>query len=133
MQFIFIADVNICLFMYVWCFSHQEEHHEGGFEPGFGSFHHQYWLDGKLVAVGVIDILPRCVSSVYLYYDPDYSYMSLGTYSALRYIQPAHFKVFDIYNHYSITGTIAEISRRNISRFCLQISHNILRQPKNRF
>eukprot|EP00878_Enallax_costatus_P031932 GHUV01035004.1.p1 GENE.GHUV01035004.1~~GHUV01035004.1.p1 ORF type:complete len:694 (+),score=284.91 GHUV01035004.1:467-2548(+) len=26
---------------------------------GYGSFHQQYWLDGKLVAVAVVDILPR--------------------------------------------------------------------------
>lgn len=41
-------------------------------------------MTGKLIAVGVIDILPRCVSSVYLFYDPDYSFLSLGVYSALR-------------------------------------------------
>ncbi|XP_054974985.1 arginyl-tRNA--protein transferase 1 isoform X3 [Sorex araneus] len=57
-----------------------------GPECGFGSFHQQYWLDGKIIAVGVVDILPRCVSSVYLYYDPDYSFLSLGIYSALREI-----------------------------------------------
>ncbi|XP_058527144.1 arginyl-tRNA--protein transferase 1 isoform X2 [Ochotona princeps] len=56
----------------------------GGPECGYGSFHQQYWLDGKIIAVGVIDILPSCVSSVYLYYDPDYSFLSLGVYSALR-------------------------------------------------
>ena len=55
-------------------------------ECGYGSFHQQYWLDGKIIAVGVIDILPYCVSSVYLYYDPDYSFLSLGVYSALREI-----------------------------------------------
>ena len=53
--------------------------------PGFGSFHQQYLLDGKIIAVGVVDILPHSVSSKYLYYDPDYSFLSLGTYSALRY------------------------------------------------
>ncbi|XP_026292402.1 arginyl-tRNA--protein transferase 1 isoform X5 [Frankliniella occidentalis] len=51
---------------------------------GYGSFHQQYWLDEKLVAVGVIDILPRCVSSVYFYYDPDFSDLTLGTYGSLR-------------------------------------------------
>uniref|UniRef100_A0A023GCT0 Arginyl-tRNA--protein transferase 1 n=1 Tax=Amblyomma triste TaxID=251400 RepID=A0A023GCT0_AMBTT len=51
-----------------------------------GSFHQQYWLDGNLIAVGVIDILPTCLSSVYLYYDPDYSFLSLGTYASLREI-----------------------------------------------
>ncbi|CAH0564456.1 unnamed protein product [Brassicogethes aeneus] len=52
-------------------------------EPGFGSFHQQYWMDDKLIAVGVIDILPRCVSSVYFFYDPDYRNLTLGTYGSL--------------------------------------------------
>ena len=36
----------------------------------YGAYHRQYLLNGKIIAVGVIDILPSCVSSVYLYYDP---------------------------------------------------------------
>ncbi|XP_071512224.1 arginyl-tRNA--protein transferase 1 isoform X2 [Panulirus ornatus] len=55
-----------------------------GPQYGYGSFHHQYWLDGRLVAVGVLDILPHCLSSVYLYYDPEFSFLSLGTYASLR-------------------------------------------------
>lgn len=51
---------------------------------GFGSFHQQYVIDGKLVAVGVIDILPRCLSSKYLFWDPDFAFLSLGKYSALQ-------------------------------------------------
>ncbi|KAL0964185.1 hypothetical protein UPYG_G00320390 [Umbra pygmaea] len=57
-----------------------------GPEPGYGSFHQQYWLDSRLVAVGVVDILPTCVSSVYLYYHPEFASLSLGSYSALREI-----------------------------------------------
>ncbi|XP_068182766.1 arginyl-tRNA--protein transferase 1 isoform X2 [Antennarius striatus] len=57
-----------------------------GPEVGYGSFHQQYLLDGRIVAVGVIDILPSCVSSVYLYYHPDFASLSLGSYSALREI-----------------------------------------------
>ncbi|XP_064000306.1 arginyl-tRNA--protein transferase 1 isoform X1 [Pogoniulus pusillus] len=64
----------------------EAENAPDGPECGYGSFHQQYWLDGKIIAVGVIDILPYCVSSVYLYYDPDYSFLSLGVYSALREI-----------------------------------------------
>uniref|UniRef100_A0A8C3U8E8 Arginyl-tRNA--protein transferase 1 n=1 Tax=Catharus ustulatus TaxID=91951 RepID=A0A8C3U8E8_CATUS len=64
----------------------EAEHPPNGPECGYGSFHQQYWLDGKIIAVGVIDILPYCVSSVYLYYDPDFSFLSLGVYSALREI-----------------------------------------------
>ncbi|KAK4277846.1 hypothetical protein QN277_015779 [Acacia crassicarpa] len=53
---------------------------------GFGSFHQQYLIDGQLVAVGVIDILPKCVSSKYLFWDPDFAFLSLGKYSALQEI-----------------------------------------------
>jgi arginine-tRNA-protein transferase len=56
----------------------------GSCSKGYGSFHQHYRLNGELIAVGVIDILNHCVSSVYLYYDPDYSFLNLGTYSALR-------------------------------------------------
>ncbi|KAG1753918.1 arginine-tRNA-protein transferase [Suillus paluster] len=50
----------------------------------YGSFHQMYRLDGELIAVGVIDILPGCVSSVYFMYDPRYEKHSLGKLSALR-------------------------------------------------
>ncbi|XP_019953162.2 arginyl-tRNA--protein transferase 1 isoform X4 [Paralichthys olivaceus] len=64
----------------------EAEYSPDGPEVGYGSFHQQYWLDGRIVAVGVIDILPTCVSSVYLYYHPDSASLSLGSYSALREI-----------------------------------------------
>ncbi|KAJ6720561.1 ARGINYL-TRNA--PROTEIN TRANSFERASE 2 [Salix viminalis] len=53
---------------------------------GFGSFHQQYVIDGRLVAVGVIDILPKCLSSKYLFWDPDFAFLSPGKYSALQEI-----------------------------------------------
>jgi len=53
------------------------------FPDGYGAYHQQYLIDGKIVCVGVLDILPHCVSSVYFYYDPDYSFLSLGTLSSL--------------------------------------------------
>ncbi|KAK7086703.1 Arginyl-tRNA--protein transferase 1 [Halocaridina rubra] len=59
-------------------------HPRSGPSQGYGSFHHQYWLDGRLIAVGVLDVLPYCISSVYLYYDPEFSFLSLGTYASLR-------------------------------------------------
>ncbi|KAI6229002.1 Arginyl-tRNA--protein transferase 1 [Aphelenchoides fujianensis] len=51
-----------------------------------GSYHQLYLIDGRIVAVGVIDILPRCLSSAYLFYDPAFAFLNLGTYSALREI-----------------------------------------------
>ncbi|XP_017761459.1 PREDICTED: arginyl-tRNA--protein transferase 1 [Eufriesea mexicana] len=59
---------------------------DDGPPSGYGSFHEQYWLDNELIAVGVIDILPSCISSVYFFYDPAYSHLSLGTFSSLREI-----------------------------------------------
>lgn len=60
---------------------------DGSVPPcGFGSFHQQYLVNGKLVAVGVIDILPKCLSSKYLFWDPDLAFLSLGKYSALQEI-----------------------------------------------
>uniref|UniRef100_A0A3Q2QR08 N-end rule aminoacyl transferase C-terminal domain-containing protein n=1 Tax=Fundulus heteroclitus TaxID=8078 RepID=A0A3Q2QR08_FUNHE len=67
-------------------YSPTAEHSPDGPELGYGSFHQQYWLDGRIVAVGVIEILPTCVSSVYLYYHPDFESLSLGSYSALRLV-----------------------------------------------
>eukprot|EP01117_Protostelium_nocturnum_P009044 TRINITY_DN3244_c0_g1_i1.p1 TRINITY_DN3244_c0_g1~~TRINITY_DN3244_c0_g1_i1.p1 ORF type:complete len:589 (-),score=181.91 TRINITY_DN3244_c0_g1_i1:287-2053(-) len=52
----------------------------------YGSFHQQYRIDGKLVAVGVVDVLPKCLSSVYFFYDPDFTALDLGVYSALNEI-----------------------------------------------
>lgn len=51
---------------------------------GYGSFHQQYRINGQLVGVGVIDILNNSVSSVYFFYDPDFNFLNMGTYSVLR-------------------------------------------------
>jgi arginine-tRNA-protein transferase len=55
-------------------------------------FHFLYLLialcsTGKLVAVGVVDVLPRCLSSVYFFWDPDSAALSLGKLSALKEIE----------------------------------------------
>ncbi len=70
---------------------------EDGYDIGipFGTYHQQYRLstskdvfDGPLVAVGVLDILPHCISSVYAFYDPIFSArLELGKYTALREIE----------------------------------------------
>ncbi|MFO0837612.1 MAG: arginyltransferase [Phycisphaerae bacterium] len=46
-----------------------------------------YRVGGRLVAVGVVDVCPRGVSSVYFYFDPAESRRSLGVFSALCEIQ----------------------------------------------
>jgi len=55
-------------------------------EDDTGSYHQQYFVDNKLIAVGVVDILPTCLSSVYFFYDPAFMDLTLGTFGALREI-----------------------------------------------
>ena len=55
----------------------------------YGTFHQQYQIDGRLVGVGVIDVLPQALCSVYMFYDvsSEISKLSLGVYSAIMEIQ----------------------------------------------
>jgi arginyl-tRNA---protein transferase len=55
-----------------------------GVEQRLGSFHHCYRLDGRLIAMGVLDLLPHCVSGVYFIYHQDFEKYSFGKLSALR-------------------------------------------------
>lgn len=48
-----------------------------------GSYHQCYRLDGKLVAIGVLDLLPDCVSSVYFLYDESIHRFTPGKLGAL--------------------------------------------------
>jgi arginine-tRNA-protein transferase len=42
-----------------------------------------YRIDGRLVGVGLVDEMPRSISSTYFFFDPDYGHLSLGVFSAL--------------------------------------------------
>ncbi|KAI1802576.1 arginine-tRNA-protein transferase [Daldinia bambusicola] len=57
-----------------------------GRERQVGSFHQCYRLDGKLVAIGVLDLLPNCVSGVYFLYHESIHRFSPGKLGALREI-----------------------------------------------
>ncbi|KAK4190016.1 putative Arginyl-tRNA--protein transferase [Podospora australis] len=57
-----------------------------GTERQLGSFHQCYRLDGKLVAVGVLDLLPDCVSAVYFLYHESIHSLNPGKLGALREI-----------------------------------------------
>jgi len=50
----------------------------------YGSYHQLYRLDGKLVALSILDILPFCISSSYFMYDTTWERFSLGTLSVMR-------------------------------------------------
>lgn len=44
----------------------------------YGSYHQLYRLDGELIAMAVLDILPYCVSSVYFIYGKAWEHFSFG-------------------------------------------------------
>ncbi len=75
------------------------QHGEHGIEPSLESYERFLgdtivetmelsWRgkSGNLAAVGIVDLLPSGVSTVYFYWDPDLRDLSLGTYSALTEI-----------------------------------------------
>ena len=71
----------------------------------YGTFHHKYYIDGMVIAVAVLDVLPGCLSSVYFFYDPDYGKLGLGNVSALKEISlTAKFKKLNQSIRYYYTG-----------------------------
>lgn len=48
-----------------------------------------YRRGGRLVMVALVDLLPRAVSAVYTFYEPELRHRSLGVYSVLRQIELA--------------------------------------------
>lgn len=54
-----------------------------------GTYHQQYRIAGLLIAVGVVDILPTGLSSVYLFYDPSFAHevIPMGRYAILKEIE----------------------------------------------
>ncbi|KAF4919256.1 Arginyl-tRNA--protein transferase 1, partial [Colletotrichum viniferum] len=57
-----------------------------GKDQVLGSFHQCYRLDGKLVAIGVLDLLPHCVSAVYFLYHESIHKHAPGKLGAIREI-----------------------------------------------
>ena len=54
-----------------------------------GSYHQCYRIDGKLIAIGVLDLLPQCVSAVYFLYHESVHQYGFGKLGALREISLA--------------------------------------------
>jgi arginine-tRNA-protein transferase len=50
----------------------------------------RYYRDRELVGVGLVDVVPTGMSSVYFYHSPDWRSESPGTYSLVREISHAH-------------------------------------------
>lgn len=54
-----------------------------------GAVHQLYYYEGKLIAFGVLDLLPHCVSSVYFVWDPEWAKFSMGKVASLQEISLA--------------------------------------------
>lgn len=67
------------------------QNYYNSFVSGYNDFGYEvlYFFDEKLIAVDLIDILEDGVSSIYFYYDPDFSSYSLGKLSLYKQIQYA--------------------------------------------
>lgn len=66
-------------------------------EKKLGSYHQTYRLDGRLVAMAVLDLLPKVVSGVYFLYHEDLHKWSPGKLSALRETALAQEEGYDFY------------------------------------
>lgn len=66
-------------------------------------------IDGKIIAVTVIDILPNYFESLYCYYDPDFSFLDLGVVTAIREIEYAK-SVQELINKNLTYYTMGEMS-----------------------
>lgn len=60
---------------------------EGIYPDAMGTYHMYHRIDGKLVAIGVIDICKRFFNSAYFIYDPDYKHLNLGVMGAIRELE----------------------------------------------
>jgi len=60
---------------------------EGVYPKFNGGYHMIHRIDGEIFAVGVLDLTPQTMSSVYAFYDPKYEFLSPGTLLALREIE----------------------------------------------
>jgi arginine-tRNA-protein transferase len=67
------------------------ENYYNSFVSGHGDFGYEvlYFFQDKLIGVDLIDILPKGISSIYFYYDPDFAHYSLGKLSLYKQIQYA--------------------------------------------
>lgn len=57
-----------------------------GHERHLGSYHQCYRIDGNLIAIGVLDLLPQCVSAVYFMYHESVHQHGFGKLGGLREI-----------------------------------------------
>ena len=65
---------------------HRDTEDKGLF-PGYGGFHMHHRIDGKLVAIGNLDLCRKSMNSAYFIYDPDLKHLNLGIVGAIIEIE----------------------------------------------
>ncbi|KAK5684395.1 Arginyl-tRNA--protein transferase 1 [Elasticomyces elasticus] len=91
------ADVTRDGFKRFLCGSPLHRHADSSDGKPLGSYHQCYRLDGRLIAMGVLDLLPHAVSGVYFLYHQDFEKWSFGKLSALREAALAMEQGYDYY------------------------------------
>ncbi|KAI4163126.1 MAG: hypothetical protein LQ342_003254 [Letrouitia transgressa] len=92
----FTEEKWVCQFS-ISIFPDECEEERDGRQQKFGSYHQCYRLNKRLIAIGVLDLLPECVSSVYFIYHEDVQDWKLGKLGVLREIALA---IEGGYRHY---------------------------------
>jgi len=80
----------------------------------YGTYDIIHRIDGKIIAVGVWDILPTSLCSVSLYYDSDYKFLDLGVVTAIKeieYIKSFHDLIDNNFKYYSM-GLYCETAQK---------------------
>lgn len=66
------------------------EYYAGFFVNCLGATHEfEFWLDGRIVGVAIVDMYLNSINCVYFYFDPDESARSLGTYNIVYLVDYA--------------------------------------------
>ena len=84
-------------------------------ELTFGCFHMNYYLEDELVAVSVVDIVPKGLKSVYFFFHPKLKALNFGTIGALyeiEYIQKLQAD-FPEFRYYSLGSYIQQTPKMN--------------------
>jgi arginine-tRNA-protein transferase len=88
-----------------------------------------YFVDDKLIAVALADIMDNAISSVYCYYDHDYEHLSLGKFSILAQISIAkQSKIKYLYLGYWIKNHFSMGYKENYKPFEILLNRPLMNE-----
>ena len=100
------------------------EYYAGFFVNSLEATHEiEFWLDGRLVGVSIVDIYLNAINCVYFYFDPDEEKRSPGTYNILYLIDYAQKNLIDyIYLGYWIKDVKSMRYKANFKPYSMLIN-----------